>query len=510
MDEVSKNKILTFKELKEKVQALQKSGKKVVQSHGIFDLIHPGIINHLNSARAEGDILIVTVIKDEDVRKMPGRPVFPGKMRLENVASLIPVDYVALVDDTPPFECIRQLKPDVFAKGRAYLERDEKIHGNAIGEEVTQLPPETRVFETIGFSFSSSQIINSLLDMYPDDTKAYLKDFSSRYSFSEIVKYIDDLRKMKVLIIGDGIIDEYHYCQTMGKSAKAHLVVNQYLFHEVFAGGAFAIANHTAGICEQVELVTLLGRNDSRESFVRDNLKKNVKAKFYFREDGPTIVKKRYINHYLNNKLFEINYLDDTFIDSELEEQIIEDLITILPDFDLVLVSDFGHGLITKKMMEIIEKHSTNMAVNTQTNGANTGYNLITKYGQPHFICLDEPEARLATQIRFGHIEEVLQRLSERLNTDSLIVTQGKHGSIAINKSGEIVKTPVFSSKVVDTIGAGDAFFAFTAPCYANKLPLDFTTFVGNAAASIAIQIMGNKRPVEKSELLEFMHTILK
>src|SRR5271157_1070256 len=102
---MNNKKVLLLEELIEKVEKLRHRGEIVVQSHGVFDLIHPGVINHLNDAKEQGDVLIVTVIKDQDVRKGPGRPIFPEKLRAENVASLEQVDYVCLVDDNIPFEC---------------------------------------------------------------------------------------------------------------------------------------------------------------------------------------------------------------------------------------------------------------------------------------------------------------------------------------------------------------------------------------------------------------------
>jgi sugar/nucleoside kinase (ribokinase family) len=181
----------------------------------------------------------------------------------------------------------------------------------------------------------------------------------------------------------------------------------------------------------------------------------------------------------------------------------------VVSDYDLVLVSDFGHGFITDRMIKAISRHAKIFAVNTQTNAANTGYNMITKYKKPNFVCLDETEARLATQDKFSDIESIARRIVSKINSDFLIVTLGKKGSIGVDNKGEVNYTPIFSTKVVDTVGAGDAFFAFTAPCFAQGMPLDFVSFVGNAVGALAVQIMGNKKPVEKHELLEFMHTIL-
>jgi rfaE bifunctional protein kinase chain/domain len=510
MKEKIKNKIILQEDLVKKIADHKKAGKIVVQSHGIFDLIHPGIIKHLNMAKSQGDILLVTVIKDKDVRRGPGRPIFPENFRVESVASLEQVDYACLVDDETPFECVRRIKPDIFAKGQAYKERDRKIHDKIYEEEKEFYFGKSKIYETGGFSFSSSQIINNFLDLYPEETSSFLKSFAQKYSFDAILDRLNQLKKLKVLLIGDGIIDEYHYCESMGKSAKAPLVVHKYTAHEIFAGGAFIIANHVAGLCEKVHLVTMLGKEDSKEEFIRGALRPNVDLNFFYREDGPTIYKKRYINQYSNQKLFEINYLNDNYIDEDCELNITNYLNSAIPAYDLVLISDFGHGFITKKIIRVIEKSAKIFAVNTQTNAANAGYNLITKYNRPNFVCLDETEARLATQERFSNIEDIAKNISKILNSEYFLITLGKRGSIGVSRNQEVNLTPVFSTKVVDTVGAGDAFFAFTAPCFAQGMPLDLVSFIGNAAGALAVQIVGNKKPVEKYELIEFIHTILK
>jgi len=505
-----KDKVLPLHDLAKVLEDLRQKGKVVVQSHGVFDLIHPGIINHLELAKKQGDLLVVTVIRDKDVRRGPGRPIFPDKLRLENVASLEQVDYACIVDDDIPFECVKILKPDVFAKGQAYKDRDRKVHEKIFEEEKEFYLGKSRVHETGGFSFSSSQIINNFLDIYPEETRLFLKKFAKKYTFNDITEGINSLRKMKILLIGDGIIDEYHYCSAMGKSAKSHLVVSKYITHEVFYGGAFAIVNHIAGICDDVHLVTLLGRSDSREDSISKNLKHNVTPRYFYREDGPTIVKKRYVDQYLNQKIFEVNYLNDEYINGECEAPVIDYLKSVIGSYDLVLVSDFGHGFITKNIIRVIQEYSKKYAVNTQTNSANAGYNMITKYKNPFFVCLDEPEIRLAAQERYANIEDIARRIRDEIHAGYLIATLGRKGSFGIDAEGTVNRTPIFSSKVVDTIGAGDAFFAFTAPSFAGGLPLDMVSFIGNAVGALAVQIVGNKKSVEKYELLEFIDTILK
>ncbi|MBI5078414.1 adenylyltransferase/cytidyltransferase family protein, partial [Candidatus Saganbacteria bacterium] len=171
-----KNKVLFMDELIARVRQLQKKKKIVVQSHGVFDIIHPGVIQHLNAAREQGDVLVVTVIKDKDIKRGPGRPIFNEKMRAENVASLEQADYVALVDEQTPYACVRQVKPDIFARGRAFNDRDKTIHGKIFEKEKELYFGKTRIFETGGFSFSSQQIVNNFLHIYPAETKKFLRD----------------------------------------------------------------------------------------------------------------------------------------------------------------------------------------------------------------------------------------------------------------------------------------------------------------------------------------------
>jgi bifunctional ADP-heptose synthase (sugar kinase/adenylyltransferase) len=252
-----------------------------------------------------------------------------------------------------------------------------------------------------------------------------------------------------------------------------------------------------------------LGREDSREGFVLENLKPNVGKKFFYRDDGPSIVKRRYISQYHKQKIFEINHINDNDISEKLESEVVDYIKSVVHEYDLILVSDFGHGFITDNLIEKIEESPVKLAVNAQTNGANAGYNLITKYKNTHFICLDAPEARLATQEKYAEIEHIANKLINSIDTDFLTITVGGDGSLCINRKGEINRTPAFATKVVDIIGAGDAYFSLSSLCYAMEMPMDLASFLGNVIGALSVQIVGNKRSIEGHEIKEFIHTIL-
>lgn len=491
------------------VEDLKAQGKTVVQTHGVFDLIHPGIISHLEQSKARGDVLVVTIIRDKDVRRGPGRPIFNEQQRLDSVLSLSIVDYACIVDDETPFDCVKRIRPSVFSRGQRHRERDAGIHDKIFHEEREFYFGKAELMETGGMCFSSSGIINTVMNVYSPETKAFLKDFSEKYSFTDICASLGKLSSLKVLLIGDTIIDEYHYCHPRGKSAKSPIVVNKYISHEVFAGGVAAIANHMAGLCAEVKLVTLLGEENPHDEFLKQNLKPNVSPHFFYRADSPTVVKKRYINPNHNQKLFEINYLNDSALEGNLEDAIASYVEDVADDYDLVIVSDFGHGLLTKKLVSAVKNSAKVLAVNTQTNGANAGFNLITKYDRPAFVCLDETEARLALQEKHAAIEDVIARLYRSVSPDGLIITLGKRGSIGMGPESCTAWTPIFSSNTVDTVGAGDAYFSYASLCFVAGMPIDLISFIGNAVGALAVQIVGNKSSVEK-ELLEFINILMR
>lgn len=507
----TKQKLLTLDELAARVAGLRSQGRTVVHTHGVFDIIHPGIVQHLRDAAELGDVLVATVIRDRDVHRGPGRPVFPEDYRASAVAALGMVDYVCVVDDEIPFECVRRIGPHVFAKGQAYRDRDRAMHEKIFTQERELYLGKCEIMETQGFSFSSSAILSHFLYIYPDETLRFVRDFAARHPFEEITQAVASLDTLKVLVLGDGIVDQYHYCTPMGKSAKAQLVVNKSLTSESFAGGAFAVANHVACICAEVALVSLLGEDDdASDEVIERGLRPGVERLLFRRADSPTIVKKRYVDNQTSQKLFEINTIRDDLISGELEERILTLLRERAPQFDLVMVADFGHGLVTPRIIELLGQIAPKLAVNTQTNAANRGFNLITKYNAPALACLDEEEARLAMQDKLSDLDAIALRLHKALGGQRLIVTKGRRGMLALEPGQEPLHTPILSAKEVDTVGAGDAVFAYTAPCIAAGLPLDVTAFIGSAAGALAVQIVCNKESVEKFALLEFIQTLFK
>jgi rfaE bifunctional protein nucleotidyltransferase chain/domain len=138
--------VLTLNDAATLADSLRRSGKRVVFTNGVFDLLHPGHIRYLAAARAEGDALIVGVNSDRSVRsyKDPSRPIMPDLERAEIAAALACVDAAVIFDEDTPDQIIRRIQPAVLVKGADWAE--DAIVGRetveARGGKVVRMPLE--------------------------------------------------------------------------------------------------------------------------------------------------------------------------------------------------------------------------------------------------------------------------------------------------------------------------------------------------------------------------------
>jgi rfaE bifunctional protein nucleotidyltransferase chain/domain len=139
-----KQKILSPDELLGVRQAVRTTGKSLVFTNGVFDLLHVGHVRYLAEARALGDVLLVAINSDRTVRELKGegRPIINESERAEILAAMRQVDFVTIFDDTSPRSLIAKLLPDVLVKGGDY--NLDEIHGReeveAAGGRVVSLP----------------------------------------------------------------------------------------------------------------------------------------------------------------------------------------------------------------------------------------------------------------------------------------------------------------------------------------------------------------------------------
>jgi D-glycero-beta-D-manno-heptose 1-phosphate adenylyltransferase len=118
----TRSKILSRADLQTRLAQHRTGGKQIVLANGCFDIVHAGHVRYLEGARREGDVLVVAINSDASVcgLKGPGRPILSAQARAELVAALAAVDYVVIFDEPDVRTLLRDLRPNVHAKGTDY------------------------------------------------------------------------------------------------------------------------------------------------------------------------------------------------------------------------------------------------------------------------------------------------------------------------------------------------------------------------------------------------------
>src|SRR4051812_6883339 len=197
---MSSTKIRSLDDLETISRGLRREGKTVVMCHGTFDLMHTGHIRHLQRAKQEGDVLLVTVTADAHVNKGPGRPVFREDLRAETLAALSCVDYIAINHEVSAISLIGRLQPNLYVKGSEYRAASDDVTGNIDREREAVEACGGAIFYTDEITFSSSSLINEHFGVFSPETKNYLQMFRQKHSYKDVIDSVKGLAGLKVLV----------------------------------------------------------------------------------------------------------------------------------------------------------------------------------------------------------------------------------------------------------------------------------------------------------------------
>lgn len=509
-------KIVSREEFAKIRESLRRENKKAVLCHGVFDLLHYGHIKHLQEAKAQGDVLVVSVTAAKFVNKGPGRPYFNDQQRMNFLANLECVDYVLLSEAVTVHEIVKIVQPDVYVKGQEYAAAENDVTGNIGPEREIVEKYGGRIYFTHGEVYSSTKLLNNFFGALPEDVLETARGLRKKYGndlAEQIRKMVDSFGALNVLVIGDVIIDDYVFCKVQGLTTKDAAMSTRFDYMERYAGGSLAIARHLAGFAGKVSLLSMTGGEPDIERLIGEKMGGSIECKLVKGPRFITPVKRRYIKqHPLRQeyeKLFSVNKLLDIEGIKQVDySQFYSQLQDELPKHDLVVVCDYGHGLLDDKAIRIIESGAKYLAVNCQTNSSNNGMNVISKYHRADAFVVDERELRLPFGQTTEENDALLGELSGKLKSAVAWVTLGADGAMGLNKT-EKIHIPAVTLHVKDTVGAGDAFYSLASLGAVKELPVDIATLVANVAGAIKTNLVGNSRPVDKVDLLKFVSTIL-
>jgi rfaE bifunctional protein nucleotidyltransferase chain/domain len=443
-----------------------------VLAHGCFDLLHLGHIRHLKEAKSLGDHLVVSVTADQFVNKGRGRPHFSTKLRCEALLALDMVDEVVVNEAPTAVEVIRRIKPDVYVKGIDYAGSDD---GALAMERQAVEAHGGRLHITASRKWSATNLLHSL--RYSDDAIAYLEELRRRNALGQIINAFHEAHRKHIAFVGETITDEYRYVRPLAKPSKEFILATVADSTECFLGGIVAASAHGEwGICEVVT--------------------------------SPGITKTRFVDADFSRKLFEVYSARQVELDATQRTLYRNLLKVVMKRAEIVIVADFGHGLLGEQEREILAD-AKYLAVAAQTNAGNQGFNPVTKYSRANYVCIDEPEARLALGEPTAPLNELIKPLASKLNAQCAVITRGRHGALTWG-DGRVEHVPAFIDGGVDTMGAGDAFLAISAPLLAVGLPVDLAAFVGNVAGGLQTLVVGHRQHVSTQDVIKNLEWLLR
>ena len=489
---------------------IKREGKKIGLCHGVFDVLHAGHLSHFEEVRKKCDYLFVTITEDRFVNKGPNRPVNNHHFRAKVLESLRQVDYVAINYSPDATRSIQQIKPDFYFKGKDY--KGKKDLTERLYKEVKAVNKiNGKIIYTDSPLQSSTEIINKSFSYVLDSNLTrFLDDKNKQKLLSQSIASLEDIENKKVLIIGDAIIDQYDAVQPLNKPIKESILATRYLKTDIYLGGVFAAAVNLSQFNNNVSICTLMG-NDKDIKTPLKKFKKKIKSKIFYESKKVTTRKRRFVENGYNKKISEVYFMDDNLLGQQNKNKIINYLKKETSKFDVVILIDYGHGFIDKDIYNVLKQKAKFLAINCQTNSANLGFNLITKYPFSDFICIDEPELRLAASDNISEIQDIVKnQITKKIKCKNITITRGRNGSFSyINKN--VLNTPaLISDKVIDTIGAGDVFLVITSLLYSIKSDQLVSNIIGNIAGALKVDILGHSKSISKSNFYAVLNHVLK
>lgn len=470
--------------------------KRIVFVWGNFNVVHPGHLRLLNFAAECGDYLVVGVTDDS----RPGA-LIPQDLRLEGIRAISAVDYSFLLQ-LPAEDFIGYLKPDIVVKGK-----EHEQHFN----------PELAVVESYGgkLLFSSGETRFSSMDLLQRELREINLsnirkplDFPERhgFDFGRLASIVSQFPSLKVVVLGDLIVDEYITCDPLGMSQEDPTIVVTPLQHDLFVGGAGIVAAHARGLGANVEYFGVVG-NDTAAGFARETLESyGVTANLVVDESRPTTLKQRYRAR--GKTLLRVSHLRQHDISHGLISELIDRLLLVLENTDLLVFSDFNYGCLPQPLVDGIIQHCGRLGVMMVADSQSSSQiGDVSRFHGMHLITPTEHEARLAVRDQGSGLAVLAASLQSRANAGNVFITMGSEGVLihAPDSPSFGITTdqlPALNTAPKDVSGAGDSLLMCASMSLAVGANLWESAYLGSVAAACQVGRVGNI-PLSSFEILQ-------
>ena len=475
--------------------------KKTAFVYGNFNILHPGHLRLLKFAKESADYLIVgvnsnTIAKDNRL--------FDESIRLESIKATSFVDEAFILREDI-IEYISKHKPTFVVKG--------KEHEKRLNSEVSILKSYggKLLFTSGEIGFSSFDLLRNEFSHINHSDIKHSKSYLNRHNIekNDLISIVHKFKNLKVLVIGDTIVDEYITCEPVGMSQEDPTIVVTPISSKKFIGGAAIVASHAKTLGAQVTYVSVVG-DDKEYDYICNELEKiNVEYSILKDVTRPTTLKQRF--RASSKTLLRVNHLKQHKIALDIEDQIMEKIRNKIEDMNLVILSDFSYGVLSNNLIFEIErlalKNNIFIVADSQSS-SQTGD--ISKFKNMNIVTPTEREIRLSLNDFESGLVVLAEKLKEKSNPEYIFTTLGSEGVMIYNSSEDELLTdniPALNINAKDISGAGDSFLICSSMSKCVGADIWQSAYLGSLAAAIQVSRVGNIT-IQKEEIIKEIELI--
>jgi rfaE bifunctional protein kinase chain/domain len=455
---------------------------------GHFNVLHPGHIRLFKFARNLESKLVVAVESDQ----LAGTAAhIPEQLRLEGVKSCSLVDE-AFIFYEPVTELIDRLRPATVVKGREFE---------------TRFNPEAAVIEGYGgrllfssgeMQFSSADLIRQEVAGQTNFQMALPTSYMERHDISveRLSGLIESFSKVRVLTVGDLIVDNYIACEPLGMSQEDPTLVVSPIDQERFIGGAGIVASHAKGLGAESRLLSVTGSDPAREFCVAELQRFGVGSHLFEDHARPTTLKERYRSY--GKTLLRVSHLQQAAVALPLQRELIEKASKALKDCDLLIFADFNYGVLPQavvdELISIARANKVRVAADSQSSSQ---LGDVARFKGVDLLLPTEREARVSTQNREDGLVVLAEQLRRKSNAQHILLKLAADGVLVhspdSSANGWLTdQVEALNKSPTDVAGAGDSMLVASALTLAAGGSIWEAACLGSIAAAIQVARVGN------------------
>lgn len=478
------------------LRSLIDDDQKVAFISGDFNVVHPGHLRLFDFTADFADVLIIG-LNPQDHKFA----ILPDDVRLSSFEKLSGISK-AFVLQTSAAEFIADYQPDFVVKGKEHEERfnTESLVVESYGGKL--------MFSSGDFHFSSLELLRKELEERRHQKFEHPQGYLERHKFSitDLANAVDQFKNLKVVVVGDLIIDEYVTCDALGMSQEDPTLVVSPMKYDRFLGGAGIVAAHARGFGAKVSYFGVCGKDQTAE-YAREKLS-SYGVEHYLQEDDsrPTSLKQRF--RATNKTLLRVSHLRSHDMSAALVEELYDRMLADLTDAHLLVFSDFNYGCLPQTLVDRVTAYCIeNDIMMVADSQASSQVSDISRFKNMTLITPTEREARLALQDPRSGLVVIADSLQDVAKAKNVVVTLGAEGVLVHSRQDDVEgistdRLPAFNSTPKDVAGGGDSFLTGTAMALACGVDIWRSTYLGSIVAACQVSTIGN-RPIQASDVLE-------